>query len=154
QRIPCVFPPLDVALPLNVADFTLRSTGFLQGIPDMPTFPPETLVTLATTLFAAAGVPTEDAAAVALSLEDGNLCGHDSHGVMRVPQYIDFLRNGKYKPGVPLTVLNETPAVVAADGNWGLGQVQAHRLLGKLIPKAQALGVAAGTLRNCGHIGR
>jgi uncharacterized oxidoreductase len=51
-------------------------------------------------------------------------------------------------------VFSETPAVVAADGNWGLGQVQAHRLLGKLIPKAQALGVAAGSLRNCGHTGR
>ncbi len=51
-------------------------------------------------------------------------------------------------------MLNETPAVVAADGGWGLGQVQAHRLLNRLVPKAKALGVAAGTIRQCGHIGR
>src|SRR5262249_39557655 len=80
--------------------------------------------------------------------------GHDSHGVMRIPQYIDFLRQGKFKAGVPLTVLSETPAVVAADGNWGLGQVQAHRLLALLLPKAKQLGVATGTIRACGHIGR
>jgi uncharacterized oxidoreductase len=120
----------------------------------MPTFPAATLVRLSQSLFEAAGVPAEDAAVVANSLVDANLCGHDSHGVMRVPQYVDFLRKGTYKAGAPLTVLNETPAVVAADGGWGLGQVQAHRLLGKLLPKAKQLGVGAGTLRNCGHTGR
>jgi uncharacterized oxidoreductase len=51
-------------------------------------------------------------------------------------------------------VLRETPAVLAADAGWGLGQVQAHRLLGRLMPKAKQLGVAAGTLCHCGHIGR
>jgi uncharacterized oxidoreductase len=85
---------------------------------------------------------------------DANLCGHDSHGVMRAPQYVDFLKKGTYNAGVPLTVLQETPAVVAADANWGLGQVQSYRLLDKLLPKAKALGVAAGTLRNSGHVGR
>jgi uncharacterized oxidoreductase len=120
----------------------------------MPTYPAATLESLARSLFTAAGVPADDAGVVARSLVDANLCGHDSHGVMRVPQYVEFIKKGTYKPGVPLTVLNETPAVVAADGNWGLGQVQAHRLLGKLIPKAKQLGVAAGTIRNCAHTGR
>jgi len=120
----------------------------------MPTFPADTLVRISRSLFEAAGVPAADADVVARSLVDANLCGHDSHGVMRVPQYLGFLRNGTYRPGVELTVLSETPAVLATDANWGLGQVQAHRLLGKLVPKARQLGVAAGTLRNCGHIGR
>jgi uncharacterized oxidoreductase len=120
----------------------------------MPTFPAETLVRLSQSLFEAAGVPAEDAGVVARSLVDANLCGHDSHGVMRVPQYLGFLRTGVYKSGVQLTVLSETPAVVTADGQWGLGQVQAYRLLNLMIPKAKALGIAAGTIRNCGHVGR
>ncbi len=120
----------------------------------MPILSAAALVPVARSLFEAAGVPADDAATVARSLVDANLCGHDSHGVMRVPQYVEFLRKGAYKARVPLTVLNETPAVVACDGNWGLGQVQAYRLLGKLIPRAKQLGVAAGTLRNCGHTGR
>ena len=120
----------------------------------MPTFTAPTLTTFTQSLFEAAGIPTADAAVVARSLVDANLCGHDSHGVMRVPQYIDFLRKGTYRPGVPLTTINESPAILAADANWGLGQVQAYRLLNQLVPKAKSLGIAAGTLRNCGHVGR
>ena len=120
----------------------------------MPTFSPATLTELARSLFLAAGVPASEADTVAASLVDANLCGHDSHGVMRVPQYIDLIRKGTFKPGAPLAVLNETPAVLAADANWGLGQVQTYRLLERIVPKAKALGVAAGTLRNSGHVGR
>lgn len=120
----------------------------------MPTFTADTLTKLTQSLFEAAGVPADDARVVATSLVDANLCGHDSHGVMRVPQYLDFIRKGTYKTGVPLTIISETPAVIAADANWGLGQPQAYRLLERLVPKAKALGVAAGTLRNCGHVGR
>jgi uncharacterized oxidoreductase len=64
------------------------------------------------------------------------------------------VKEGRLKPGKPLTVVRETPAVLVADAHWGLGQVQAHRLLQRLIPKTRALGLAAGTLKNCGHIGR
>lgn len=120
----------------------------------MPTFSAAALTSLSQSLFEAAGVPREDAATVARSLVDANLCGHDSHGVMRVPQYVEFLRKGTYKAGVPLTVLRETLVVVAADANWGMGQVQAYRLLDQLLPKARTFGIAAGTLRNCGHTGR
>jgi len=120
----------------------------------MPVFSAATLASFTQSLFEAAGVPKADAALVAHSLVDANLCGHDSHGVMRVPQYVEFLRKGTYKTAVPLTILNETPAILAADANWGLGQVQAYRLLERLLPKAKTLGVAAGTLRNCGHTGR
>jgi uncharacterized oxidoreductase len=120
----------------------------------MPTFAADQLIPFCTRLLASTGVPTAEAVIVARSLVDANLCGHDSHGVMRIPQYLGFLKDGTYKPGAPLTVLNETPAIVAADANWGLGQVQAHRLLDRLIPKSNQLGVAAGTMKNCGHTGR
>jgi uncharacterized oxidoreductase len=120
----------------------------------MPTFPVERLNEFAKSLLEAAGVPAADAGVVARHLVGANLAGHDSHGVMRIPQYLQYLREGKFRPGVGLDTINETPAVLAADANWGLGQVQAHRLLGRLIPKARLMGVAAGTLRRCGHIGR
>jgi uncharacterized oxidoreductase len=105
-------------------------------------------------LFEAAGVNPADAAIVARSLVDANLCGHDSHGVMRGPQYLDFLRKGTFQANVALTVINETPAVLAADANWGLGQPQTYRLFDKLLPKAKSIGVAVGTLRRSGHVGR
>src|SRR5262245_29129224 len=119
----------------------------------MPTLRPEPLTVFAQSLLRAAGVPDADAGVVARHLVGANLAGHDSHGVLRIPQYLQYLREGKFRAGVELDILNETPAVLAADGNWGLGQVQAHRVLARLVPKARGVGVAAGTLRNCGHVG-
>lgn len=120
----------------------------------MPTFSPEALEVFAAQLFSAAGVPTDHANLVGRSLVDSNLCGHDSHGVIRVPQYIGFLREGKLSRESQTTVLAETPAMLSLDGNWGLGQVQAFGMLNQLWTKAQTLGVASGTLRRTGHIGR
>jgi len=105
-------------------------------------------------LFTASGVPAHEARVVTANLIGANLRGHDSHGVLRVPQYLNFVRKGEYRVNVPLEVLQETPAVVACDGGWGFGQVQAHRLLDLILPKARSLGIAAGTARHCGHIGR
>jgi uncharacterized oxidoreductase len=120
----------------------------------MPTYSADTLTTFAEALFKAAGLPADEARRVATSLVDANLCGHDSHGVLRVPQYLEALADGRYRPGAAFTVVKETAAVLVVDGGRGLGQVQAHRLLDRLVPRAQALGLAAGTLKHCGHIGR
>lgn len=120
----------------------------------MPLFQAETLLNFARSLFTAAGVPADEAQTVGHSLVDANLCGHDSHGVIRVMQYIGFLRDKKLFTGVPLKKLHETPAILSADAQWGLGQVQAYRLLDLLRPKAKELGIAAGTMRRSGHIGR
>jgi uncharacterized oxidoreductase len=105
-------------------------------------------------LFEVSGVPPDEAEVVARSLVDANLCGHDSHGVIRIVQYLQAIGDRQLVPGAPFQVLHEAPAVLAADGGWGLGQVQAHRLLQRLVPKARQAGVAAGTLKRCGHIGR
>ena len=120
----------------------------------MPTIRAAELTRFATDLLAAVGVGHAEAAIVAGSLVGANLRGHDSHGVMRLPQYVGFIEQGQYRHGVDLKVEHETPAAVVCDGQWGLGQVQAHRLLERLIPKARDLGVAVGTARDCGHIGR
>ncbi|HMC65980.1 MAG TPA: Ldh family oxidoreductase [Gemmataceae bacterium] len=120
----------------------------------MPTVVADTLRAFAQSLFEAGSVPADEAARVAESLVDANLAGHDSHGVIRIVQYVKAIDDGQLKPGVPLDVVQETPAVLVVDGHWGLGQVQAHRLLERLIPKARQVGLAAGTLKHCGHIGR
>jgi hydroxycarboxylate dehydrogenase B len=120
----------------------------------VPTLHAPTLLDFAARLFTAVGVPEADASVVAENLVGANLRGHDSHGVLRIPQYIDFLRKGDYRVGVELKVENDSPGVVVVDGQWGLGQVQAHRMLDLVIAKAKALGLASGAGRNFGHIGR
>jgi uncharacterized oxidoreductase len=105
-------------------------------------------------MFVALGVPADESEVVAASLVDANLAGHDSHGVIRIAQYAQALNDGVMRSGVTLKIESQTPAVMVCDGQWGLGQVQAHRLLDRLVPMARAIGLAAGTLRQCGHIGR
>jgi uncharacterized oxidoreductase len=126
----------------------------LQDHSVVPTICVEPLVRFAHSLFAAAGVPADEADVVSRSLVDANLAGHDSHGVIRIPQYLKAQADGALQCGVALKILAQTPAVLSCDGQWGLGQVQAHRLLDRLMPMAEALGLAAGTLMQCGHIGR
>ena len=116
----------------------------------MADIPASTLIEFATSLLAGAGVPRDDAAVVATSLVGANLRGHDSHGVMRVLQYVQFVERGEIRLGVDLRVVQETPAMLVCDGQWGLGQVQAQRLLDLLVPKARVLGVAVGAAQIAG----
>jgi uncharacterized oxidoreductase len=113
-----------------------------------------TLHDFSAALFVAAGVSPESAEIVSRSLIGANLRGHDSHGVMRIPFYINAVKTGKVSPGETLRVERETPAALTCDGGWGLGQVLVYDLMQRLIEKARTCGIAAGTLRRAAHIGR
>lgn len=120
----------------------------------MPILKPDVLERFATQLLAAGGAWPEEADLVATSLVDANQKGYDSHGVMRVPYYVQALRDGEMVSGAPLEVLQEGPAHLVTDAHWGLGQVQARKLIGRLREKVRQAGLALGTARHCGHIGR
>jgi uncharacterized oxidoreductase len=120
----------------------------------MPTIPAHTLTDFAAALLAAGGLAQDEAALVARSLVGANLRGHDSHGVMRVPYYVDQVAKGELKPGARLSILKEDHALLMADGGWGFGQVLARELTARLIAKARDGAVCVGTLIHSGHIGR
>ena len=120
----------------------------------MPTIDHDTLSKFAAALLRAGGLSIDEAALVADSLVSANLRGHDSHGVMRVPYYLDQVAKGELKPGVKLTILKEEPALLMADGHWGFGQSLARDLTDRLIAKARQGGVCVGTLIHSGHVGR
>lgn len=108
----------------------------------------------ASALLQAAGVSHNEADLVAASLVESNLCGHDSHGVMRVTEYLESLKSGSLRPGADLLVVNQTPSLVVCDAQFGFGQVQMRRLIDRLEPMAREQGLACGTIRKCGHVGR
>ena len=120
----------------------------------MPTIFPDQLQSFASLLLEAGGALPEEAAIIGRSLVDANMRGYDSHGVMRIPYYIQAIKDGEAVPGEQLTVLDEGPSRVVADANWGFGQVQAVRLLRMLASKAHESGQAIGTMTHSGHIGR
>lgn len=105
-------------------------------------------------LFVTAGVSDGDARDVAASLVESNLRGHESHGVLRVAEYLEQLGLGELRSHVDWLVRSETPAVLVADGNRRFGQVLCRKLVEHLSAKCRLLGIACGTLSNCGHVGR
>ena len=120
----------------------------------MPTISAAPLRQFAIDLLKAAGIPGEEATLVGTSLVDANLRGHDSHGVMRIPFYLDALKKGEVVAGAPFTVVSETDTLLSADGHWGFGQTQASRLAERVCAKAKSAGVGIGTLVHSSHIGR
>jgi len=118
------------------------------------TIPASQLEALTTRIFAALGVPDGDAAWVGRLLVRANLRGHDSHGVIRIPQYVGSIRKGETNPRPALRVLAETPTTAIVDGDLGLGQVVARRAAEVALEKAARLGLAAVGTRRSNHIGR
>ena len=58
----------------------------------MPNFNVTDLVSITNNIFTGAGVSKEKASVVAELLVEANLCGHDSHGVIRIPQYLNSIK--------------------------------------------------------------
>ena len=105
-------------------------------------------------LLAAAGASSEEAETVADVLVSANLAGHDSHGVMRIEQYVRMIREGRIVTGAPFEVVRRAPAMALVDGHWGFGAVIAVRAMRLAMEMAQATGVAAVNVRGCNHVSR
>lgn len=105
-------------------------------------------------IFAAAGTSAEEGARIAHHLIGANLTGHDSHGVIRVPRYVQNLRDGDVFAGATISIVTEGPTHAVIDGNTGFGQTVGPQAVDYGIAKAQAAGMAIIALRNAGHIGR
>jgi hydroxycarboxylate dehydrogenase B len=105
-------------------------------------------------IFQRVGSSPEEARAVAASLVDANLTGHDSHGVLRVPRYVDWVRSGDTVPNQTIARLVDTPVIAVLDGRHGFGQIVAPEAVDIGVAKAKAAGLSAVALRNSGHVGR
>jgi LDH2 family malate/lactate/ureidoglycolate dehydrogenase len=104
-------------------------------------------------VFRAAGSPDEIAAAVAASLVLANLRGVDSHGVMRVPEYLGYIRDGRVDPAATPTVTVEGP-VVRVEGRRAFGQIAGREAALAASEQARSLGVSLAVVSNVKHVGR
>ena len=115
---------------------------------------PQELTDVCARIFAAVGSQPGEAQAVAASLVDANLSGHDSHGVIRVPLYVSWVRSGEIAPNQTSQTLVDAPGYAVVDARFGFGQIAAPQAVDVGVEKARAGGLAAVSLRNSGHIGR
>ncbi len=104
--------------------------------------------------FERAGSSREEALRVARSLIGANLTGHDSHGVIRVPRYVDWVKSGDITPDQTIRLLVDLPSLAVVDGQYGFGQTVAPEAVRVGIAKCRTQGLSAVSLRDAGHIGR
>jgi LDH2 family malate/lactate/ureidoglycolate dehydrogenase len=120
----------------------------------MPKIAAERLHDIGQALFEAAGTPPAEAELVMRHIVGANLVGHDSHGVIQIPTYIERIKRGHIVPGAPWTIVRESPTTTVVDGHWGFGYVVTERAMRLTIDKAGKADVAAATVFRQGHIGR
>lgn len=105
-------------------------------------------------IFDAAGCRRDEADRISHYLLSANLTGHDSHGVIRTPRYVQYLRTGLVRAGQSMTIAHETATHATVDGNRGFGQTITPQAVDLGIAKAREMGLSVIGLRNVGHIGR
>jgi uncharacterized oxidoreductase len=114
----------------------------------------ERLRKLTTEIFTAAGCREAEAERISHYLVEANLAGHDSHGVLRIPSYVDWLRTGKVYANKVIKVVFENDVIAVVDGEFGFGQSVGEQAMKLGIAKSERHGVAVVALRNSGHLGQ
>jgi hydroxycarboxylate dehydrogenase B len=117
-------------------------------------FKVEDIREIAIKLFLATGSSIEEAELVANELIETSLMGLDSHGVMRISQYITQAKEGLINPGAPVEIIFETPNSAIVDCNWNYGMLCANLMTQTVIKKAKVNNIAVAASRHCNHIGR
>jgi uncharacterized oxidoreductase len=112
------------------------------------------LCELTSAIFHAAGCSANEAERIAAHLVEANLVGHDSHGVIRVAPYVQWLRAGKVLADRSIQIVFENEVIAVVDGQFGFGQTIGEQAMRLGIEKAARHGVAVIALRNSGHLGR
>ncbi len=99
------------------------------------------------------GVPKADAAIVADVLITGDVRGKGSHGVARLPRYVNGIRGAKIEPTDKSRIVRETATTGLIDGGNSLGQVVGVRAMRLAIEKAKRSNVGLVAVRNSNHYG-
>ena len=120
----------------------------------MPTLTPERITQVSQDLLEAVGSRKSHARTVAEHLAMANLSGHDSHGFIRIIQYVHEVNEGEIDPAADPRMLNESATTAQLDSNSTFGQVAATAALEIGMEKAREHGVSLVTMSNHQHTGR
>jgi (2R)-3-sulfolactate dehydrogenase (NADP+) len=108
---------------------------------------------LTTRLLEAVGLPTENATTSADAIVLADVWGVGSHGLMRLPFYLERILAGGYPADAPLVTVTDTGPTVALDGGGGLGHWQLSRAADIAVERCSEFGIGAVGVGNSGHCG-
>ncbi len=112
----------------------------------------EALAEFAERLLGAAGLPEPVARDVAEVLLEGDLLGHDTHGLALLAPYLGELDKGTMTRAGDPAVVSQRPAVATWDGNRLPGPWLVRQAIGWAAPRAREHGVATVVIRRSHHI--
>lgn len=99
------------------------------------------------------GVPPENAAIVAKCLVAADLRGVDTHGINRIPSYMERIRQGVLNAKASPTLQQVTPVVAQVDGQNGFGFVAARLGMDAAIRMAKEFGIGMVSVKHSNHFG-
>src|SRR5215813_6756458 len=111
------------------------------------------LTTFAAAIFTAAGVPPEMAGAWAEALVWANLRGVDSHGVIRIPRYLDLLRRKSINANPDMRIERKDGAIVVLEADRAPGAVAMTRAMSEAVDRAREVHIGWCGARNITHSG-
>ena len=111
-------------------------------------------IELITDIFKAKSCNDNEARTIAERLAGSNLVGHDSHGIARVPRYVEWMEKGWVFPNLKPEIVIDAGAMGCLDAKQGFGQVAGEYAVDDGISRAKKHGVSVVGLRNSGHLGR
>ncbi|WP_426958345.1 Ldh family oxidoreductase [Muricoccus radiodurans] len=115
--------------------------------------PEDRLLSLATAALTAGGMTPPDAANAARVLVLADLFGLRTHGISRVPQYLDRVRLGGIDAAAKVEVTRVAPGLATVDGANGIGPLVGMRALEAAMEGARAAGIGAAFARGSNHFG-
>lgn len=124
-----------------------------QGSTADLTVAPRRLEAYSARILERAGLASGDAALVSTSLVDANLRGVDSHGVSRIPIYVERLGRQLVNPRPDVRVVHETGGCLQIDGDNGMGQVVMARSLDMAMDRLPTHGTVSVGIKNSNHYG-
>src|SRR5262249_27435964 len=104
-------------------------------------------------LLAAHNVPPEDAAIIAGCLVSADLRGVDTHGICRLPGYLDRVRRGLINARPALKPQRITPVAAALDGQDAFGFVVGMCAINEAMAMAREFGIGLVSARRSTHFG-
>ncbi len=121
---------------------------------DALTVSSETLTRFVETLLEHVQIPRDDAAVTAHVLVDADLTGRHTHGVSRVPLYVNRIRRGMIASNPLIQASHEPfPVLTVLDGGNGLGPVVAWRAMEQAVSLSEHYGVGIVAVRQSNHAG-
>jgi LDH2 family malate/lactate/ureidoglycolate dehydrogenase len=110
-------------------------------------------VELATRLLEEWGTSPTHAALQARVLVEGELKGHPSHGLQRLPRILTRIERNLIDPRSEGKATWRSSSFLEVDGLKGLGPVVAHTALQLISERARTTGIAIAGIRNSNHVG-